>query len=144
MKPGEIIDLGSRPITLVYTPRHTDNSVSLWDKELESGPTNMLSHAPTGSMGDYLQTAAKMLGMLEPVPETPIYAAHGWADGSDGGEVSVMWIDDLQVLHDQLMRSEMVNSNHPRFLSGDLRACDMFLEAEPRWLQDWEPTYSEG
>ncbi|MGI9627570.1 MAG: MBL fold metallo-hydrolase [Longimicrobiales bacterium] len=154
VKPGEVIDLGGRPITLVYTPGHTDNSVSLWDQEhrmlftgdyIESGPTNMLSHAPTGNMGDYLQTAVKMLGILEPVPETPMYAAHGWADGSDGGEVPVMWIDDVQVLHAQLMRIrdgelEPSSGSYPViYVLGN----DMFLEAEPRWLQDWEPTHPE-
>ncbi len=154
VKPGSQIELGVRSLELLYTPGHTDNSVSLWDPEnemmftgdyIERGRTNMLAHAPTGNMGDYLQTAARLLDVLAASPATRLHAAHGLANGSDGGDVPIIWIDDVQTLHDQLIRIrdgdlQPASGRYPViYVLGN----DMFLEAEPRWLQDWNPTYPD-
>jgi len=155
VKAGSFIDLGKRQLQLIYTPGHTDNSVSLLDKEnnmmftgdyIERGRTNMLAHAPTGNMGDYLQTAVKLLDLLAASPELPLHPAHGLADGSDNGEVPVVYLADVQLLHDQLLNIK----------NGDLKPSmgtfpiiyvlgnDMFLEADPSYLQNWTETFPDN
>ncbi len=145
--PGADIDLGDRRLTLLYTPGHTDNSVSLYDTKsawIFSGdfisPNIMTAITPTAGMGDYLQTATKLADTTKDHPHTKFHSAHGqqW--------VGLPRIEREAVVHfrDQLRRIR----------NGELEGEGAYpviymiseeteLQAEPRWLQDWSPTYPE-
>ncbi|PID61604.1 MAG: hypothetical protein CSB44_06095 [Gammaproteobacteria bacterium] len=150
IKPGEYIDLGERKLKVLYTPGHTDNSVSLVDEERDmmfSGDFIMRGHhqafSPTSSMGDYLQSARRMTKFLSDYPSMPIYSAHGMADGSDNSEVPVMWLSDvsdlkqgLKDIYDGKLKGEGI---YPVIY---IISDRITLEAEPRWLQIWDETYT--
>ena len=62
--PNETIDLGNRPLLVLYTPGHTEDSISLFDQDagyLFSGdflyPGQLYGFLPNSNMGDYLQGA---------------------------------------------------------------------------------------
>ncbi len=150
VKPGDYIDLGGRRLQMIYTPGHTDNSVSLVDEDRDmmfSGDFIMRGHhtafTPTASMGDYLQSARRMTKFLSEYPGMPLYSAHGVADGSDNSEVPVMWLSDVKDLRQGLKDIR----------DGKLKGKGIYpvvyiisdritLEAEPRWLQIWSETYT--
>ncbi len=143
--PGETIDLGERTLSLIYTPGHTDNSVSLYDierKVMFSGDfvTGNLAGAiaPTAGLGDYLQSAQKVLRSTDAA--TIIRGAHG----AEGGDVPTNDHSDVQDLRDTLIairdgKLEGTGTFPITYVVND----NMILVAEPRWLQDWTPTYPD-
>ena len=81
IKPGETIDLGGRSVTILSTPGHTTNSVSVWEsagKRLYTGdflyPTTLYAFAPDSSLSTYVSTIDRLLALLP--PETRLYGAH--------------------------------------------------------------------
>lgn len=147
IKPGETIDLGNRKLTLIYTPGHTDNSVSLHDEASKTmftgdyySANSMSAYYPTASMGDYLQTAKKILKRTAPQPDTVLHGAHS----SDGGKIPARSRDDVQTLHDALIKiqSGELNGEGPYPV---IYAIDegVVMQAEPSWLQNWETTYPD-
>ncbi len=143
--PGETIDLGGRTLSLLYTPGHTDNSVSLYDAERKvmfSGDfvTGNLAGAiaPTASLGDYLQSAKKVLRSTDAA--TIIRGAHG----SESGGIPTNDHSDVRDLRDTLIairdrKLEGTGTFPITYVIND----KMILVAEPRWLQDWTPTYPD-
>ncbi len=79
--PGHRIDLGGRVLTLLYTPGHTTDSVSLLEETtglLFSGdylyPGDLYAFLPNSSMGDYLTAAETLLQVID--EDVRIYGAH--------------------------------------------------------------------
>ncbi len=78
---GETIDLGDRTVRVVFTPGHTDESISLWDETngqfftgdyIYEGP--LYAFLPNSSLTDYLNVAENLLLTLP--SETKLYTAH--------------------------------------------------------------------
>lgn len=134
------IELGGRSVKLLFTPGHTDDSVSLFDADnnvIFSGdylyPGDLWAFLPNSSMADYLAAAEPL---IEELPENIIiYGAH--RAGALG--TPVLAYQDLVDLRNALV--ELRNGN----LSGEGSWPQAFpinenltLIAEPRWLQDWD------
>lgn len=145
--PGSEIDLGDRKLTLLYTPGHTDNSISLFDKVNNvmftgdyMSADNMAAYYPGSSMGDYLQTADKILRATADSPDVALRGAHAGEDGQ------LPWKSrsDVEILRDQLIRiknGELSSTgSYPRIYA---IKEDVVMQAEPSWLQDWSPTYPD-
>jgi len=82
---GTVIDLGGRRLELVYTPGHSPDSVSLWDRKADilfaadfiyRGP--LYAQVPGADLAAYLETAERLLPELG--TGTPIFCAHGQPD----------------------------------------------------------------
>ena len=81
VKPGETIDLGGRSVTILSTPGHTTNSVSVWEpagKRLYTGdflyPTTLYAFAPDSSLSTYVTTIDRLLALLP--RDARLYGAH--------------------------------------------------------------------
>jgi glyoxylase-like metal-dependent hydrolase (beta-lactamase superfamily II) len=81
IRPGETIDLGGRSVTILSTPGHTTNSVSVWEpagKRLYTGdflyPTTLYAFAPDSSLSTYVTTIDRLLALLP--RDTRLYGAH--------------------------------------------------------------------
>jgi len=100
--PGGIIDLGGRQLTLLHTPGHTPNSVSLYDaahRQLFTGdfiyPTTLYAFLPGASLSAYRATARRLLSMLP--ADTRLWTAHCCRANE---KISAPWlgVPDLQDL----------------------------------------------
>ena len=81
IKPGASIDLGGRSLTVLSTPGHTSQSVSLLDgpaRRLFTGdfiyPTMLYAFLPGASLSAYRKTADRLLMTLP--GDTTLWAAH--------------------------------------------------------------------
>jgi hydroxyacylglutathione hydrolase len=81
LKPGAIIDLGSRSLKVLFTPGHTPTSAALFDatnRRLFIGdfiyPTTLYAFLPGASLSAY-QATAKML-LKESPADTVLWTAH--------------------------------------------------------------------
>jgi len=142
VRPGQAIDLGGRQLTLLFTPGHTDNSISLYDSQrhtLFSGDfiskNRMSAYYPGGSLGDYLNSANKILDQTDQA--TRVFSAHG----QDEPNLPVLTHEDVTELRDQLKRIK----------NGELDFTGLYpvtyqitpaqvLNAEHPWLQNWAVT----
>lgn len=147
IKPGSDIDLGKRKLTLIYTPGHTDNSISLFDRAGDMMFTgdfmshnNIAAYYPTASMGDYLQSAKKILNATAKSPNIALRGAHAAEDG----QLPQKSRGDIQILRDQLIKirdGELSSTgSYPRIYA---IKEDVVMQAEPRWLQNWSTTYPD-
>ncbi len=147
IKPGSQIDLGERALTLLYTPGHTDNSISLLDKAnnvmftgdyMSAG--SMSAYYPGSNMGDYLQSAHKILGATKGSPEVVLRGAHSGEDG----QLPTKNRADIEILRDQLIKIKNGDlesgGSYPRLYA---IKEDVVMQAEPKWLQNWTPTYPD-
>ena len=136
---GGIVELGDRQLRLLYTPGHTEDSISLLDVAngyVFSGdfiyPGPLYAFLPNSSMGDYLQGSDTMLA---DVPDTvDILGAH--RDAAPGlPRLSREDVEDLRAsliaIRDGTARG---NGFYPREYRVNAR---IRLLAEPRLLQDW-------
>ena len=78
---GGVIDLGDRQFTLLHTPGHSPDSVSLWEPEEERlfaadflYPGELLANIPGASLLEYLQTAERLVRLASSA--MTIFAAH--------------------------------------------------------------------
>lgn len=137
---GTEINLGQRSLTLMYTPGHTTDSISLWDQAggmVFSGdylyPAELYAFLSNSSMTDYLATAESLLATLP--PGTVFFGAH--RSGPPGAPRQLM--SDLFDLSRSLIsirdRTTAGEGTYPQaFYVND----QMVILAEPRWLQDWD------
>lgn len=137
--PGTEIDLGARKLTLIYTPGHTTDSISLLDAAnqiLFSGdylyPGDLYGFLPNSSMADYQATALTLLGNLEPGVE--LLGAHR-VSPPGAPRLGYRDVEDLAAglrdIHDGVI--EGLGSYPQAFPINDR----LTMLAEPRWLQRW-------
>ena len=146
--PNSSIDLGGRELVLLYTPGHTDNSVSLYDMSREvmftgdffTASGRMNAFTPTASLGDILQSANRVLAATQAQPDIDFRGAHA----NTNNDIPVLGRGDLSTLIEQL---KLIKAGK---LKGEgvypvvyMISADMNLLTEPRWLQDWSPTYPD-
>ena len=145
LAPNETIDLGNRLLLVLYTPGHTQDSISLFDQEagyLFSGdflyPGQLYGFLPNSNMGDYLQGAQAIKSVSG--NSLRVFGAH--RDDSVG--VPELSLETVTLLEDTLnaIQSGTLKSNgaYPVIYKVDNR---VELMSEPKWLQDWDPIYPE-
>ena len=145
LTPNETIDLGDRLLLVLYTPGHTNDSISLFDQEsgyLFSGdflyPGQLYGFSPNSNMGDYLQGAQT----IEAVSENRLRVFGAHRDDSLGiPELSLQTVTQLQDALNAIQSGTLKsNGIYPVTYKVNER---VELLSEPKWLQDWDPTYPE-
>jgi len=98
---GAEVDLGGRSLTLLATPGHTPDSISIWDRSRNrlfmgdyAGDGEIYAFLPNSSLGAYLETTERLLSDLP--PETLLVAAHGGADTKAAPSVGMQNLADLR------------------------------------------------
>jgi hydroxyacylglutathione hydrolase len=108
LKPGAVIDLGGRILTVLSTPGHTPSSAALFDPQnhrLFIGdyiyPTTLYAFLPGASLSAYHQTAQRLMASLP--TDTVLWTAH-CCRKNEG--VSAPWLSmtDLRDLDRALVR----------------------------------------
>jgi hydroxyacylglutathione hydrolase len=81
LAPGSDVDLGGRKLQVIYTPGHTEDSVSLFDAErhqLFAGdfiyPTTLYAFLPGSSLSEYAATTRRLLALLP--ADATLWTAH--------------------------------------------------------------------
>ena len=145
LTPNETIDLGDRLLLVLYTPGHTNDSISLFDQKaryLFSGdflyPGQLYGFLPNSNMGDYLQGSRTIQSLSENTLR--VFGAH--RDDSLG--IPELSLETVIQLQDTLnaIKSGVLKSNvaYPVTYKVNDR---VELLSEPKWLQNWDPTYPE-
>lgn len=141
LAPGSSLSLGDRTLRVLYTPGHTEDSISLLD--VESGavfsgdfiyPGPLFAFLSNSGMGDYLQGA---LTVIAAAPASArVFGAHRIAPPG----VPELGFGDVQDLVGALraIRAGELrgNGSYPVVYPVNDR---VELWAEPTWLQRWEP-----
>jgi len=146
--PNATIELGNRTLVLLYTPGHTDNSVSLFDIDRElmftgdfvSDSGSISSLLPTARLGDYLQSANKVLRKTQNMQQIIFRGAHA----SPTNTIPHNTRSDLQILRDQLIaiREGKLAGQGGYPVVYQIQA-DMLLNTEPEFLHNWQPSYPD-
>ena len=137
--PGTEIDLGNRKLTLIYTPGHTTDSVSLLDEAnqiLFSGDYlytgDLYGFLPNSSMADYQATALTLLGNLQ--PGVVLLGAHR-VSPPGAPRLSYQDVVDLAVGLRGIQNGDIEgHGSYPEAFPINDR---LTMLAEPRWLQRW-------
>jgi glyoxylase-like metal-dependent hydrolase (beta-lactamase superfamily II) len=145
LQPGSVIDLGGRELRVLFTPGHTDDSISLLDETsgfLFSGdfiyPGPLYAFLPNSSLGDYLQGTDTVLAAAA---EARVFGAH--RDAPPGApEQSLADVRDLQVALHAIRAGTLDGRGF--YPVTYLVSPTMQLLAEPAWLQNWEARYPEN
>ncbi len=141
LAPGSAIDLGERTLHVLYTPGHTEDSISLFDPDsgdvftgdfLYPGP--LFAFLPNSGMGDYLEAAN---GLRASIPaEARLRGAHRVAPPG----APVLHVDDLEDLQEALRAIRDGALEGEGLYPVTYRVNERIdLLAEPAWLQDWTP-----
>jgi glyoxylase-like metal-dependent hydrolase (beta-lactamase superfamily II) len=139
LAPGSILALGDRKLRVLYTPGHTEDSISLLD--IESGavfagdficPCPLVAFLPNSSLGDYLQGAFTLIRAAP--SHARIFAAHRMAPPG-APELGVSDIEDLRSALQAIRAGELQGKGvYPVIYPVNDR---IELWAEPTWLQSW-------
>ena len=143
--PGSVMSLGGRALRVLYTPGHTDDSISLLDTArgmlftgdfIYSGP--LYAFLPNSSLGDYRQGADTLLASV--ADDVKVFGAH--RSGPPG--LPVLDRTDIQAVADTInaIESDEVSGEGSYPISYPVNERITLL-AEPRWLQNWEQRYPD-
>ena len=145
LQPGGDIDLGNRKLEVIYTPGHTNDSISLYDPVagfLFSGDFvyqgDLYAFLPNSSLGEYIQGSDNLLGYIS--AQTKIYGAHRLYPPG----VPVLGLQDIEDLKSTLshIREQSIVPSGIYPVAYPINDS-LNLLAEPRPLQNWEITYPE-
>ena len=139
LAPGAEIDLGGRSLEVLYTPGHTEDSISLLDRAsgfVFSGdfiyPGPLFAFLPNSGMGDYIQGAENLLAVAS--ERTRIFSAHR-VDPPGAPEMTPGDVVDLQSALWAIRKGELSATGiYPRVYPIN---ATIELHAEPEWLQNW-------
>lgn len=145
LKAGDVLELGTRNLQVIFSPGHTDDSVSLFDAArgyLFSGdfmyPGPLFAFLPNSNMGDYLQGANALLNAAE--GNIRIFGAHRSAPPGTP-EQTIVDLRDLKNVLQEIQSGDASGTGlYPVTYTVN---ATMDLLAEPSWLQNWEPRYPE-
>ncbi len=145
LSPGTSLDLGERKLTILYTPGHTDDSISLLDSDagyLFSGdfiyPGPLYAFLPNSRMGDYQQAAKNVLDVAD--SSVRIFGAHRM--GPPGApEQTLSDVSDLRRALNAIKTGELDGEGF--YPVTYIVSPTMQILAEPSWLQDWGARYPE-
>ena len=145
LAPGSTIELGNRQLKVLYTPGHTDDSISLLDSAsgyLFSGdfiyPGPLYGFLPDSNMGDYLQGAATLQAIDDRALR--IFGAHG--AGPPG--VPELAAGDVSSLQAALKAVQAGRVSSSGFYPVSYPVNDeIMLLTEPAFLQNWQARYPE-
>jgi len=145
LAPNETIHLGGRYLKVLYTPGHTQDSISLFDQEagyLFAGdflyPGQLYGFLPNSNMGDYLQGAQTIESVSD--MNLRVFGAHR-DDALGVPELTFETIVQLQDALDAIQSGALTsNGIYPVAYTVSERVQ---LLSEPKWLQKWKPTYPE-
>lgn len=145
LTPGRLIELGDRALRVIFTPGHTDDSISLLDESagfLFSGdfiyPGALYAFMPNSNMGDYLQGAESILGAG--LSAMRIFGAH--REGPPGApEQSISDVRDLQKTLELIRSGGVVSEGFYPVLY--VVNPELQILADPAWLQKWNARYPE-
>ncbi len=139
LEPGGTLSLGDRTLKVLYTPGHTEDSISLLDEEnrtLFTGdfiyPGPLFAFLPNSSMGDYVQGADRVLA--EVTADYKIWGAHRITPPG-APEVTLQDVSDLRAALDAIKAGELGGEGVFPVTYRINDRIDMI--AEPRALQDW-------
>ena len=139
LPPNSIVELGERQLRVLYTPGHTEDSISLLDianGTLFSGdfiyPGPLYAFLPNSSMGDYLQGTDTVLAAAR--DDAKLFGAH--RDSAPG--LPRLGARDVHDLRAALLAIQAGSARGSGVYPRRYRVNDRIqLLAEPRWLQDW-------
>jgi glyoxylase-like metal-dependent hydrolase (beta-lactamase superfamily II) len=145
LAPGSLVSLGERDLRVLYTPGHTEDSISLLD--VESGdlftgdfiyPGPLFAFLANSGMGDYQQAADTV---LTSVPSSArLFGAHRIAPPG-APQLGIEDVRDLQAALHSIDEGELEGVGfYPVVYPVNDR---MELYAEPGWLQEWTPRHPE-
>ena len=145
LAPGSLVSLGERDLRVLYTPGHTEDSISLLD--VESGdlftgdfiyPGPLFAFLANSGMGDYQQAADTV---LTSVPSSArLFGAHRIAPPG-APQLGIEDVRDLQAALHSIEEGELEGVGfYPVVYPVNDR---MELYAEPGWLQEWTPRHPE-
>ncbi|MFT5209723.1 MAG: hydroxyacylglutathione hydrolase [Flavobacterium sp.] len=145
LSPAEVIDIGDRELTVLFTPGHTDNSISLLDNAnhtIFSGdfiyPGDLYAFLPGSNLGDYLQGAKNLISSAG--PEYKIYGAHRSASSG----LPIINLQDVTDLRETLEAIQNHGEEGEGFYPLSFKVNKRInLLTEPSWLQTWNPRYPE-
>lgn len=139
LSEGEEIDLGDRTVRVVFTPGHTDESISLWDETnaqlftgdyIYEGP--LYAFLPNSSLTDYLTVAENLL--LKLPKETKLYTAHRMNITG----TPVLEMRDIVALRDTLEAVRDGEAAGSGFFPTRYPVNDRIdLDADIPWYQGW-------
>lgn len=147
--PNGVLSLGGRALRVLYTPGHTDDSISLLDTArgqlfsgdfIYAGP--LYAFLPNSSLGDYQQGATTLLNTI--TEDVRVFGAH--RSGPQG--LPVLSRADIAAVQATLTKIGVDNDDNSASLQGEGRYPLTYpvndritLLAEPVWLQNWEQRY---
>jgi hydroxyacylglutathione hydrolase len=121
LKPGAIVDLGGRPIRVLYAPGHTRDEIVLYsprDNMLFAGDFIYPAGLFSGNDQDYLQSADALLKVIN--SSTLIYGAHAGRPREPNAPPPILHYQDIVGVRDALARAvshappdEVINNPAP-------------------------------